>query len=108
MANLGQTSLNPPEVLLQPQTAPDGPATASKRNYPRMNLQHYLLKDVGRDVGVKNGAAPWRPEPLIRNRWPQYPPNHDGVTAVSQSVALPHILKATPIQCVNRLAGGRI
>ena len=34
------TALNPPEVLLQPQTAPDGPAIEPKRKYPRMFLRH--------------------------------------------------------------------
>ena len=39
-------------VLLQPQTAPDGPATEPKRSYPRMNLRHYLYRAVGHDTGA--------------------------------------------------------
>ena len=36
----GLTALNPPEVLLQLGTGPDGPAIEPKRNYPRINLRH--------------------------------------------------------------------
>ena len=54
-------ALNPPEVLLHPGTGPDGPAIEPKRNYPRMNLQHYLLKGVGSDAGAENGGGPLVP-----------------------------------------------
>jgi hypothetical protein len=38
------TALKPPEVLLQSQTAADGPAIEPKRNYPRMNLPHQYYR----------------------------------------------------------------
>jgi hypothetical protein len=65
------TALNPPEVLLQPQTAPDGPATEPKRNYPRMNLRHYLLKGHGPRRSALKQGAPWQQTTLNRERWPQ-------------------------------------
>ena len=56
-----QKLLNPTEVLLQQQIAPDGPAIEPKRNYRRMILQHYLLKARGPRRGGRKRGVPLAP-----------------------------------------------